>query len=33
MPDATPAWDLGTPAMTPLEIGTFTMPAPKPNRP
>ena len=33
IPDATPAWDFGTPDMTPLEIGTFTMPAPMPNRP
>ncbi len=33
IPLATPAWDLGTPDMTPLEIGTFTIPAPMPNRP
>ena len=33
IPEAMPAWDFGTPDMTPLVIGELIMPAPTPNRP
>src|ERR1700677_4784338 len=33
MPEAMPAWVLGTPDMKALVIGELTMPAPTPNRP
>ena len=33
MPEAMPAWVLGTPAITPLVIAGLTIPAPTPKSP